>query len=217
MCYWCDHVNASLGLSRVMIAAGRRHNPDLIGLYVRGCRAVGAILLVSAAFMRTWAEAYLHSSIVHDANLHSDRLVADGPYRHLRNPLYLGLVLGAAGTGFLASRAGIIVLVVGMTIFAHRLILREESSLLASQGEGYRRYFQSVPRWLPSLTPRVPAAGGRPNWFDAFMGELFMWGWAAGMVLFVATSRMLYYWMAFGIGFAIYFLQAKKRKKSHSS
>jgi len=45
------------------------------------------------------AEAYLHSSVVHDSQLHSDRLVADGPYRRVRNPLYLGNILLAFGLG----------------------------------------------------------------------------------------------------------------------
>src|SRR5262249_8306805 len=48
--------------------------------------AAGTVLVVIAAGIRSWAEAYLHSSIVHDAALHGEQLVADGPYRHLRNP-----------------------------------------------------------------------------------------------------------------------------------
>jgi protein-S-isoprenylcysteine O-methyltransferase Ste14 len=217
ICYRFDRVNVSVALSRIIVAVGRQGNPNSIGAYVRGFFAFGALLVISAALVRSWAEAYLHSSIVHDMDLHSDRLVADGPYRHLRNPLYLGTVLVAVGIGFLASRVGIIILVGGITFFTYRLILREEASLLASQGEGYRRYFQSVPRLLPSLTPRVPAAGGQPDWIDAFTGELFLWGCAVGMALFAATENMLYYWTPMGIGFAIYFLQAVTRKKRTAS
>jgi protein-S-isoprenylcysteine O-methyltransferase Ste14 len=217
MCYWFDRVNVSVALSRIIVAAGRQGNPNSIGVCVRGFFAFGTLLVISAALLRSWAEAYLHSSIVHDMDLHSDRLVADGPYRHLRNPLYLGIVLLAAGIGFLASRVGIIILIGGMTLFTYRLILREEVSLLASQGESYRRYYKSVPRWLPSLTPRIPAAGGQPNWIDAFTGELFIWGCAVGMALYVATENMLYYGIAMGIGFAIYFLQEVIRKRRPAS
>jgi hypothetical protein len=35
----------------------------------------------------------------HDTALHSDKLVADGPYRHLRNPLYAGVFLINGGLG----------------------------------------------------------------------------------------------------------------------
>jgi protein-S-isoprenylcysteine O-methyltransferase Ste14 len=217
MFYRFDPVNVSVALSRMIVAVGKQGNPHSIGACVRGFFAFGALLVISGALVRSWAEAYLHSSIVHDRDLHSGRLVADGPYRHLRNPLYLGTVLLAAGIGFLASRMGIIVLVGGMTLFTCRLILREEANLLAFQGESYRRYFQSVPRWLPSLTPKVPAAGGQPNWIDAFTGELFMWGCAAGMTLLAATENMHYFWTSLGIGFSIYFLQAVMRKKPPAS
>jgi protein-S-isoprenylcysteine O-methyltransferase Ste14 len=213
LCYGFDRVNASVALSRAIVAAGKFRNPDLIDRYVRGFFVLGAFLVAVAALVRSWAESYLHSSIVHDSDLHSDSLVADGPYRHLRNPLYLGTVLLAVGIGFLASRVGFLILAVGMTIFTYRLILREEASLLASQGESYRRFFASVPRLVPSLAPRVPAAGGRPNWVDGFTEELFMWGCAVGMALFAATENILYYWVAMGVGFAIYFLQAFMRKK----
>src|SRR5262249_49124499 len=51
-----------------------------------GC---GALLVFLAAALRTWATAYLRAEVVHDASQHSEALVADGPYRYVRNPLYL--------------------------------------------------------------------------------------------------------------------------------
>ncbi|MGA8308008.1 MAG: isoprenylcysteine carboxylmethyltransferase family protein, partial [Candidatus Acidiferrales bacterium] len=160
-----------------------------------------------------WAESYLHSSIVHDAAIHSDQLVAEGPYRHVRNPLYLGNDLLAIGLGVLASRLGFIVMVVGMFIVTWRLILREEAGLLATQGESYRRYFNAVPRLWPSLRPRIPSGGAKPNWRDGFTGEIFMWSIAIGMTAFVVTQRIWMFWLVMGVGFAIYFLQAYLRKR----
>jgi protein-S-isoprenylcysteine O-methyltransferase Ste14 len=58
----------------------------------------------SLALVRSWAEAYLHSSVVHDSELHTERLMADGPYRYVRNPLHLGLILLAAWMRTMASR-----------------------------------------------------------------------------------------------------------------
>jgi len=49
----------------------------------------GSLLVFLAAAMRTWAAAYLRTEIVHDAAQHSEALVADGPFRYTRNPLYL--------------------------------------------------------------------------------------------------------------------------------
>jgi protein-S-isoprenylcysteine O-methyltransferase Ste14 len=51
---------------------------------------------------------------------------ADGPYRYLRNPLYLGAILIALGLGLTASRLGFGLLVGAITAFTLRLIGREE-------------------------------------------------------------------------------------------
>lgn len=76
--------------------------------------------------MRTWGAAYLRSEVVHDSNLRNETLVADGPFRYVRNPLYFGNVLLAAGMGLFASRLGWLILALGMVVFVYRLIGREE-------------------------------------------------------------------------------------------
>jgi protein-S-isoprenylcysteine O-methyltransferase Ste14 len=102
-CYAWDHMNASVALTRMIL--GGLHSP-LAGVWIRAILAAGVLLVTLAALVRSWAEAYLHSSVVHDSELHSDRLVADGPYRRVRNPLYLGNILLAVGMGPMASRTG---------------------------------------------------------------------------------------------------------------
>ena len=119
--------------------------------------ALGAALAVLAALVRTWAAAYLQSEVVHDTNIHIEGLVADGPYRYVRNPLYLGGVLFAVGFAMTASRLGFVVIVGGLTLFYYRLIAREESLLRETQGESYRQFLTLVPRLVPSLSPRVAA------------------------------------------------------------
>lgn len=213
-CYVFDHVNISEALARMILGNGISPDSPLLYRYFRAILAVGVLLLVLAALIRSWAESYLHSSVVHDAALHSDRLVAEGPYRHVRNPLYLGNILLAVGMGLMASRTGFFVLVVGMTLFVYRLILREEYGLLQTQGESYRSYFNAVPRLWPSLRPRVSAGGAQPNWLDGFAGELFFWGFAVGMAVFVVTLNLLHFWIVAGAGFAIYFLQNYLRSRA---
>jgi protein-S-isoprenylcysteine O-methyltransferase Ste14 len=207
-CYALDHVNMAVAVARLV--AGNR--ADRLSFAVRAVFGLSALVATLAAGIRSWAEAYLPSSVVHDSKLHSDRLVADGPYRHLRNPLYLGTILLALAIGTMASRLGFLVLGAGMWLFTYRLILREEDNLLQSQGESYRRYLEAVPRLLPSLRPRVPAGAARPNWRDGLTGEIFMWGCATGMVAFTATLRIQWFWVFLGAGFAVYFLQHLARR-----
>src|SRR6202050_4819631 len=102
----------------------------------------GAIVVFFAAFLRTWATAYLRTEVVHDARQHSEALVGDGPYRYVRNPLYLANLPLVAGVGVMASRLGWLFMVVAMWLFVYRLILREEDGLLRNQGESYRAYLK---------------------------------------------------------------------------
>jgi len=211
--YNFDSVNLSVALSRLVLGGQPDENSRAFGHWITGFFSLGTLMVTIGALIRSWAESYLHSSIVHDAALHGEHLVADGPYRHVRNPLYLGNLFLAMGLGFLASRTGFLVISIGMLLFVYRLILREETTLLQSQGESYRRYLAAVPRLLPSLVPRIPAAGAKANWLDGFTGEVLMWGGALAMAVFTATRSVLAFWIVFGAGFATYFLQAYLRSQ----
>ena len=178
--YSMDHVNVVFALVR-----GSPH-PEILS---RAIFAFGALLLGCAAAIRTWAAAYLRSSVVHDTELHTEKLVGDGPYRHVRNPLYLGTFLFSVGLGLLASRSGFVFLAAGAAVRILRLIGREESELQKQQGERFREFRSRVPRLIPSLLPRIPSAGLRPEWGQAFWGEAFMWGFFITMIAFTVTLR----------------------------
>src|SRR5882757_2992199 len=51
---------------------------------------VAVACAVTAALLRTWATAYLDAAVVHDKRMRADQVVADGPFRYVRNPLYRG-------------------------------------------------------------------------------------------------------------------------------
>ena len=177
--YAIDHVNV---VARI---AGWRGVPAAEAMHV--AFAAGAALTVTAALLRTWAAAYLRSEVVHDGALRSERLVADGPYRHVRNPLYLGTLLLAASIGLMASGLGWLVIVLGMAFVTRRLIAREEAALVASQGSAYRAYLDAVPPIVPSLRPRVPAGDEPAHWGQAFVGEVPMWAFAAAAIVLAVT------------------------------
>ena len=96
-CYTIDHVNAGEAMAQRIASHALRIADRSVLRLVFDC---GALVVILAALIRTWAAAYLRSEVVHDSNLHDEALVADGPYRHVRNPLYLGGVLLAIGFGF---------------------------------------------------------------------------------------------------------------------
>ncbi len=217
--YFIDPVNSSVALAHSIHRTLPNLSSDKLPALVRALFAAGATLVALGALLRSWAEAYLHGDVVHDSEVHSEALVADGPYRHVRNPLYLGILLMAAGMGLAASRAGWVVLVGVLTLFSYRLILREENGLLQTQGQAYRTYCAAVPRLWPSLRPCVPSGSLRPRWAPAFAGETFMWIFALAMAAFAVTLRMAVIPWVVGAGLAVYVLQnfvfsARQRPRS---
>ena len=177
--------------------------------------AAGAVVVTLGAALRTWASAYLSGAVVHDTALHSDRLVADGPYRHVRNPLYFGLALLALGQAPVASRSGALFLLVALPVVGLRLVGREEAELAATQGASFQNFLQRVPKFVPSLTPRLPAAGRVPSWREGFQTEIFIWILAFGSWAFALTLDMRGFGLTCLIGMAIYWpvalLQRRRR------
>src|SRR5580658_8757310 len=151
--YFLDRQNSTVALAN-WIGSKLQMDADLVCRLLFAC---AALLLVLAAFIRTWASSYLHAAVVYAAELKTASLVADGPYRQVRNPLYFANVLMVFGLGAMMSRTGCLLAVVAMLVFCYRLILREESELRAAQGGMYERYRNAVPRLWPSLRPQIAA------------------------------------------------------------
>lgn len=178
---------------------------------------IGALLLAVAAWLRTWGTSYLQAEVMRDSRVHTERLLADGPYRHVRNPLYLGNIFMAAGIGLMASRIGFLILSVGMTVFVTRLLLREEFELARDQGEPYRRYCAVVPRLLPALVPRIPSAGNMPHWGQSLRAELMYWLMAVAMIVFAVTLNIRFFWGVFALAMASAFLYKRAEAKPDST
>src|SRR3954471_8600853 len=76
-----DHVNAASWLATKLASTT---GTDEV-LVERTLFSVAALLLIGAALVRTWASAYLKSEVVYASEIKTATLVADGPYRHVRN------------------------------------------------------------------------------------------------------------------------------------
>jgi len=77
-------------------------------------------------------------------------LVVTGLYRHVRNPMYLGVLLVLLGESTLFSSLTLLKYAAGFALIAHLFVLLyEEPALRARFGDSYERYRQSVRRWIP--------------------------------------------------------------------
>jgi len=79
-------------------------------------------------------------------------LVIDGPFRYVRNPMYIGFIAILLGEA-LAFAAWVLVAYAGVFFVAAHLLTvwSEEPRLLKTFGEAYREYCEVVPRWIPKL------------------------------------------------------------------
>jgi protein-S-isoprenylcysteine O-methyltransferase Ste14 len=141
-----------------------------------GVLVAGILCALLAAVLRTWASAYLGASVVQAGAMHGDDVIAAGPYRYVRNPLYLGIFLHTLALALLMPTSGAVFCIVAIGLFQLRLISGEEAFLTAKLGESYAAYCAKVPRLIPSLTPRMPNSGAQPKWATGFLGEIYMWG-----------------------------------------
>ena len=162
-------------------------------LWESACYGLAACLVALGAFWRTWGSAYLGADVVQDRQLHAERLIADGPYRRTRNPLYFGNLLLALGLAILVNPLAGAIFVVGMWVLVRLFIRDEERGLEEFRGESYHAYRAAVPRLAPAWRAQIPAADARPRWVLGFCGESVLWVAAVLTAGFAATLDFKWY------------------------
>jgi protein-S-isoprenylcysteine O-methyltransferase Ste14 len=128
--------------------------------------AMGMPLALAGELIRCWAVGYSGVTTRGDA-VEAPKLVSAGPYAYVRNPLYVGNFVTAAGFAIaftgrntaaqrLALIGGSLAIMAGVyaTIVPH-----EEDFLRGQFGETFERYCERVPRVVPQLEPMPDGAG----------------------------------------------------------
>lgn len=79
-------------------------------------------------------------------------LVARGPYRWVRNPLYVSGIAILLGVALVQGSATVLLLaIIAAPLFHLFIVFFEEPRLEQRFGEDYRSYQCGVPRWIPRL------------------------------------------------------------------
>ncbi len=112
---------------------------------------LGIIPVLGGVVLRFWASSTIFNT-GKGTPLYSrppKALVTTGPYRLIRNPLYLGGFLIYLGIIIVIPSLFLAILgLIGLPII-HIGVIREEKGLETRFGEDYRRYKQRVPGWIP--------------------------------------------------------------------
>jgi protein-S-isoprenylcysteine O-methyltransferase Ste14 len=129
-------------------------------LRVAGLALLGAgVLVLVAAFVRFVVEGVGTPAPIAP----TQRLVIGGPYRYVRNPMYLAVVAVIVGQALALGQPGLLTYaaVVGAATaaFAHGY---EEPTLRRQFGAQYQAYRRAVPAWWPRRHPWQPGQERHP-------------------------------------------------------
>lgn len=79
-------------------------------------------------------------------------LVTTGPYRYVRNPIYVGVLLIFLGHFLWFGYWKLLIYALSAFLGVHLfVVLYEEPTLKRKFGAAYEKYLRQVPRWIPKL------------------------------------------------------------------
>jgi protein-S-isoprenylcysteine O-methyltransferase Ste14 len=122
--------------------------------------ALGLPLAVAGELVRCWAVGYSGVTTRNDV-VTAPKLATGGPYAYVRNPLYIGNFVTAAGFAIAftgknsprARRALVAGSLAAMAAVYATIVPHEEAFLRSQFGEEFERYCERVPRVAPRWAP----------------------------------------------------------------
>ncbi len=104
---------------------------------------IGACIACFGLFIRGLASGHVTKD---------ERLTTSGPYAYMRNPLYFGSTLIAAGFAVAGRNWWIVLLVVILFVVIYVPTIRSEEAFLRATFPEFQDYSGHVPRFLPRFT-----------------------------------------------------------------
>jgi protein-S-isoprenylcysteine O-methyltransferase Ste14 len=148
---------AVLGPAIILIAGdGPNVGWDLDGIAKALPGLAGAALIVAGFALWLWT-VRLFARIGRGTLAPWDptrRLVVEGPYAHVRNPMISAVLAVLLGEAAIFGSPGILLLAAAFLVVNYAFfLLHEEPGLVRRFGEEYRAYARAVPRWIPRRRP----------------------------------------------------------------
>jgi len=114
-------------------------------------------LVVPGVWLRGYASGYVKKN---------QELTTTGPYAHVRNPLYLGSILIAAGFAVALESWAVGVALAAMFVAIYVPVIASEERFLRSTFPAFEDYCRRVPRLLPRLSAaRMPGQDREGRFF----------------------------------------------------
>ena len=140
--------------------------------------ALGLPVSILGLALRAWAAGHLEKNTT---------LADGGPYAHVRNPLYIGTLLTAAGLVIASRRWELGVLFAAVFLLIYLPVVELEEQHLRSLFPEYDAYAQRVPK----LVPRIGATSPKHFRWSVYMKNQehqALLGFLAGAAVLVAKA-----------------------------
>jgi protein-S-isoprenylcysteine O-methyltransferase Ste14 len=131
---------------------------------------LGLLVFAAGLLLRVWAQRHLHYHIHVGVG---KTLTRTGPYRYVRNPLYIGNTVMLAGLAVMCELLWMVPVALAYCAVVYGLVTRHEERHLAGKyGKPYLEYMAAVPRWFPRLTPSGTGSPASTYRIPAVLGEV---------------------------------------------
>jgi protein-S-isoprenylcysteine O-methyltransferase Ste14 len=139
-------------------------------------RSIGTGLPISLAglALRAWAAGHLEKN---------KDLAQSGPYAYVRNPLYIGTLLVAAGLVIAGRQWGLAVLFGAVFLLVYLPAIQLEEQHLRNLFPGFAGYARRVPALWPTLNPLPAVQPFRSSLYIYNREYQALLGFAAGVAL----------------------------------
>lgn len=124
---------------------------DLSFIDIQILKITGAVLFTIGTIIMLWSRITLWDSFrlggVEPSD--SDKLILSGPFKVLRHPTYLSIIINSLGLAIIVQSLSIFVLFTLLIVLIIRVIPIEEALLVKTYGEEYKDYQKKVKKILP--------------------------------------------------------------------
>lgn len=132
------------------------------------------IVVITAQLYRTWAAGFVGTA-ARGRETHADVLLTNGPYAHVRNPMYLGNLFITSALAMMSGFWYAPPIAWASYAFVYGNVIPYEEAYLREQfGEAYQAYCRAVPRLLPTLRGYPHRQGVFQLW-EGLSNELAAW------------------------------------------
>jgi protein-S-isoprenylcysteine O-methyltransferase Ste14 len=131
-----------LGMGRTIFGHG-------VPAWFSGQRLVGALVIATGSVLMAWARLFFRSWRIRAKIEAGHELATGGPFRFLRNPIYMGLNLLALGSAIWVPTWLTWIAAALMALGSDLRGRAEEKLLAASFGDAFREYAARTRRFVP--------------------------------------------------------------------